>query len=115
MGAMQAGPGPHVGEEAGRRDTHGPQGGRLRNATEIEPTEHTILACGCGELLIVLGGEDEWRSEGQASFECGACDSRITLPEHEDGDQEQRGQGRAGYRELSIGELVKELKAKKTG
>ena len=88
----------------------------MRNdVTEIEPTGRIVLACECGELLILLGGLDDWRSEGhQPSFECGACDSRITLPE-QDGDQEQRGRGKAGYRELSIGELVKELKAKKTG
>ena len=109
MGALQARARPHVGEEARRRGTHGPRGGRLRNVTEIEPTERTILACGCGELLIVLGGEDEWRSEGQASFECGACDSRITLPEHDE------RQAKAGYRSLSVGELLEELRAAKTG
>ncbi len=81
----------------------------MRNVTDIEPTERTILACGCGELLIVLGGEDEWRSEGQASFECGACDSRITLPEHDERQEE------ADYRSLSVGELLEELRAAKTG
>ncbi len=77
----------------------------MRNPTRIEPTERTILACGCGELLVVLGGEDEWRSEGMASFECGACDSRITLPEREG----RRGQEGAGYRSLSVEELLEEL------
>ena len=86
----------------------------MRNVTEIDPTERTILACGCGELLILLGSQDDWRSEGQASFECGACDSRITLPEN-DGRQEMQGQGKVDYRTLSVGELVKELKAKRTG
>jgi hypothetical protein len=84
----------------------------LRNPTQIEPTmQSTILACNCGELLIVLGGEDEWVSEGRTSFECGACDSRITLPEQD----ERRGQERADYRSLSLGELLEELGAKKTG
>jgi len=85
----------------------------LRNLTQIEPTrQRTILACKCGELLVVLGGEDEWRHEGgRTSFECGACDSRITLPEHED----RRGQEGAGYRSLSVGELLEELRATKTG
>ena len=83
----------------------------MRNAMKIQPTESTILACGCGQLLIVLGGEDEWRLEGQASFECGVCDSRITLPEHD----EHQGQGEADYRSLSVEELLEELRATKTG
>ena len=83
----------------------------MRNLTQTEPTPRTILACDCGELLVVLGGEDEWRSEGRASFECGACDSRITLPEREG----WRGREGAHYRSLSVGELVEELRAKKTG
>ena len=83
----------------------------MRNPTQIEPTERTILACGCGELLVVLGGEDEWRSEGPATFECGACDSRITLPEYE-GRRRRKG---ADYRSLSIEELLEELGAKNPG
>ena len=84
----------------------------MRNPTQIEPAmKRTILACKCGELLVVLGSEDQWRYEGRTAFECGACDSRITLPERED----RRGQERAGYRSLSVGELVEELRAKKTG
>ncbi len=38
----------------------------LPKVTGMEPTQPTILACNCGELVIVLGGEDEWRSEGTA-------------------------------------------------
>ena len=83
----------------------------MRNLAQIVPTERTILACGCGELLVVLGGEDEWRSEGPASFECGACDSRITLPEREG----RRGRKGADYRSLSIEELLEELGAKNPG
>lgn len=83
----------------------------MRTSTETRPAERTILACGCGELLVVLGGEDEWRSEGQACFECGACDSRITLPERED----RRGQGGADYRSLSVEELLEELGSAKAG
>ena len=79
--------------------------------TQTEPIQNTILACECGELLVLLGGEDEWRSEGPASFECGACDSRITLPEHVG----RRGQGGAGYRSLSVEELLEELRRAKTG
>ncbi len=77
----------------------------MRNSTRTEPTAGTILACRCGQLVIVLGGEDEWRSEGQASFECGACNAKITLPEDEGRDPEE-----VDYRALSLGELIKELK-----
>ena len=82
------------------------QGGHLRNPTRIEPTmRRTILACNCGELLVVLGGEDEWRSERPAVFECGACAAKITLPE-----DEGRGPEEVDYHALSLGELVKMLK-----
>ncbi len=79
----------------------------MRNPTQIGPatTQRTILACNCGELLIVLGGEDEWRSEGPAVFECGACAAKITLPEDEGRELEE-----VDYRALSLGELIKELK-----
>jgi hypothetical protein len=77
----------------------------------MEPPERTILACGCGELLVVLGGEDEWRLEGPTSFECGACDSRITLPEREG----RRGRIGTDYRSLSIEELLEELGTKSPG
>ena len=90
-----------------RRATEQPtRGGDLRNLTRIEPTmRRTILACNCGELLIVLGGEDEWRSEGPAVFECGACAAKITLPEDEGREPEE-----VAYRALSLGELIKILK-----
>ena len=83
----------------------------MRNPTRIEPTmRRTILACNCGELLVVLGGEDEWRSEGPAVFECGACDSLITLPERKG---RRRGRKGADYRSLSIEELLEELRTTK--
>jgi hypothetical protein len=79
----------------------------LRNPTQTEPatTRRMILACNCGELLIVLGGEDEWRSEGPAVFECGACAAKIALPEDEGREPEE-----VDYRALSLGELIKALK-----
>jgi hypothetical protein len=78
----------------------------LPNPTRIEPTmRRTILACDCGELLVLLGSEDEWRSEGPTSFECGACDSRITLPDLEG----RRGRKGADYRSLSVKELLEAL------
>ena len=88
----------------------------MRNATEIEPTDRTILACECGELLILLGSRDDWRSEEHASFKCGACGSELsfplTLPE---GDGDAGELQEPDRRSLSIGELVKELKAARSG
>lgn len=62
----------------------------------------------------MLGGEDEWRSEGRASFECGACDSRITLPEHTGSEERQWSEGH-DYRILSVEELLEELGTSKAG
>lgn len=84
----------------------------MRNVTEIEPTDRTILACECGEVLILLGSRDDWRSEEHRSFECGACGSELTLPE---GDGDAGEQQESDRRTLSIGELVKELKAARSG
>ena len=77
----------------------------MPRVTGMEPTQPTILACNCGELVIVLGGEDEWRSEGPAVFECSACAAKITLPEDEGRELDE-----VDYRALSLGELIKELK-----
>ena len=90
----------------------------MRDVTEIEPTGRTVLACECGELLLLLGERDDWRAEGKASFECGACGSRLSLPdegdEREQGDDEQE-QGRTNLQDLSIGEYVRSLKAARSG
>ena len=107
-GATFAPPAGRAPQQGPRREAVGADDdpeGKLRNPTRTGPTEGTILACKCGELVIVLGGEDEWRSEGQASFECGACGTKITLPE-----DEGRGPEEVGYRAISLGELVKGLK-----
>ena len=80
---------------------------------EIEPSERTVLGCGCGEALILLGRRDGWRSEGRTSFRCGACGSELPLPDG--GDPGQGGQAEAGPQDMSIGEYVKALRAKRTG
>ena len=93
----------------------------MRNATEIEPSERMVVGCGgCGEALILLGGREDWRSEGRASFVCGACGSELPLPDGDEHDHGPVGDGRggqakAGLQGLSIGEYVKALRAKKTG
>ena len=60
-------------------------------STEIEPSGGLVLECArCGEELVLLGPEEDWRSEGRTSFECGGCGEGLTLadrtPEHEPDD-----------------------------
>jgi hypothetical protein len=52
----------------------------------VEPEEHalessgrTILECSCGERLVLLGLEEDWRSEQRTEFEC-SCGKGLTLP-----------------------------------
>ena len=58
---------------------------------EIETSGRIVLRCeGCGEKLVLLGSEEDWRSEGRTSFGCGGCGEELTLddrlPEHEPDD-----------------------------
>ena len=39
--------------------------------------EHIILECECGERMVILGGEEDWRSRN-AIFKCG-CGDKLTL------------------------------------
>lgn len=54
----------------------------------VELQEHTlecsgqiVLECGCGEKLILLGLEKDWRSE-RTDFEC-TCGKSLTLDKAE--------------------------------
>ena len=40
-------------------------------------SERIVLGCGCGERLILLGLEEDWRSE-KTVFEC-ECGAPLTL------------------------------------
>lgn len=42
----------------------------------------TILGCSCGERLVLLGLEDDWRSERE-EFVC-ECGERLTLADRVD-------------------------------
>jgi len=53
--------------------------------SSVEPEEHalessgrTILECSCGERLILLGLEEDWRSEQRIEFEC-SCGKGLTF------------------------------------
>ncbi len=48
--------------------------------TEIESSGHVVLGCHrCGERLVLLGPEEDWRSEESAVFRCGGCGEKLTL------------------------------------
>ena len=37
-----------------------------------------VLECQCGEVMVLLGREEDWYSEGHMLFEC-ECGRRLTL------------------------------------
>lgn len=38
-----------------------------------------VLECRCGEQLLLLGRETDWRKEGRTVFECGGCGEELSL------------------------------------
>jgi hypothetical protein len=44
----------------------------------LECSERSILECGCGERLILLGLKEDWLSEQRTHFEC-QCGQSLTL------------------------------------
>jgi hypothetical protein len=63
--------------------------------SEVEVSGRIVLRCGtCGEHLVLLGREDDWRSEGRTAFTCG-CGARLTLAD------------RVGEGELAFAELLR--------
>lgn len=47
-------------------------------------SERIVLGCeGCGEKLILLGLEDDWRASGHDVFECG-CGAELTFADRAD-------------------------------
>lgn len=50
----------------------------MRRSLEIVPTERIVLACTCGERLVLLGREDDWYAEGRNAFAC-ECGKELTL------------------------------------
>ncbi len=46
---------------------------------QLEPSGQTVLGRpGCGERLVLVGLEEDWRSEGRTTFACG-CGEEVTL------------------------------------
>lgn len=44
----------------------------------VECSGRSILECSCGERLILLGLEEDWRSEQRTDFQC-LCGNRLSL------------------------------------
>ena len=50
----------------------------MSNCWELEP-ERKVLECyQCGELVIILGSEEDWYTDGNIFFECW-CGQRLTI------------------------------------
>ena len=62
---------------------------RVRRSLESDRfvfcSEHIILECRCGERLILVGFESDWRWEGRTTFEC-ECGEQLTLADRLDED-----------------------------
>ena len=55
---------------------------------QVELSGRTVLRClRCGERLVFVGLEEDWRSEGRTTFGC-ACGEEVTLDDDRLGDEE---------------------------
>jgi hypothetical protein len=51
----------------------------MRHYSEFEP-ERIVLECRrCAEMLVLIGREEDWRSEGRSIFQC-ECGEGLTIP-----------------------------------
>jgi hypothetical protein len=58
-------------------------GERVQHYSELDKTTipcsgRIIIQCGCGEQMILLGLEEDWRSERRTDFEC-PCGKGLTI------------------------------------
>ena len=58
---------------------------------EVEPSGLIVLGCGgCGERIVLIGREEDWRGEGRLTFRCAGCGGEVGLAERaeeaEEGD-----------------------------
>ncbi len=49
----------------------------------LECSGRVVLDCQCGDRLILLGQEEDWRSEGRSDFGC-SCGKKLTLADRPD-------------------------------
>ena len=57
---------------------------------EVESSGRIVLGCGCGERIVLLGREEDWRGEGRLTFRCAGCDGEVGLAERA---EEAKGEG----------------------
>ena len=50
---------------------------------EVESSGRIVLGCGCGESIVLLGREEDWRDEGRLAFQCAGCGGEVALAERE--------------------------------
>ncbi len=61
----------------------------------LDPSGRVVLECMCGEKLVLLGQEQDWREERRTAFRC-ECERELTLAED-----------RVSERALALGELLR--------
>jgi DNA-directed RNA polymerase subunit RPC12/RpoP len=45
----------------------------------VDCSKSIVIECRCGEKLLLLGRQSDWRSEGRTVFECGGCGKKLSL------------------------------------
>jgi DNA-directed RNA polymerase subunit RPC12/RpoP len=57
----------------------------MRNGAGVVPerfvlcSKSIVLECRCGEKLLLLGREADWRKAGRTIFECSGCGEKLSL------------------------------------
>jgi predicted SprT family Zn-dependent metalloprotease len=57
----------------------------MQQVSEVVPerfiacSKSIVLECRCGEKLVLLGREADWRKEGHTVFACGGCGKKLSL------------------------------------
>jgi hypothetical protein len=57
----------------------------MRHYSELE-SERIVLKCWCGDMMILLGREEDWHSEGHTVFEC-ECGKRLSIADNRVGEE----------------------------
>jgi hypothetical protein len=52
---------------------------KLVNEYLVSFSKRILLECRCGERLLLLGLEKDWRAERRTTFKCGGCGAKLSL------------------------------------
>jgi hypothetical protein len=71
----------------GKSNLVGVQGKRcyMQQVSKVVPehfvtcSKSIILRCRCGQTLLLLGREADWRKEGRSVFQCSGCGKKLSL------------------------------------